>query len=82
MLNFKYDVTVKSRHPRTKYDQEKNLVHEFNASQHKNVCLEYASVHDAKNAAQAIVSYIKQTRTPVIVAQREKCLILLRKEGA
>ena len=82
MLNFKFDVTVKSRHPRTKYDREKNLVHEFNASSHKNVCLEYASIKEARNAAQALVAYMKQTRTPIKVTQREKCVILLRKEGA
>ena len=81
MLNFKYDVSVRNRHPRTKYDPEKNLVHEFFASSHKNVSIEYESAHDARNAAQALVLYTKQTRTPVSVIQREKHVILVRKEG-
>ena len=81
MLNFKYDVKFKEHQSVRKYDEERNLLHEFNASNHGNVCMEYATPLEAKNAAQALVCYVKKTRTPIIVSQREKCVFLRRREG-
>jgi hypothetical protein len=81
MLHFKYDVEYKSRHHRSKYDAEQNLVHEFNASNHTNACLTYDTSQEARNAAQAMVVYVRKTRTPVVVIQRGKNVFFLRKEG-
>lgn len=81
MLHFQYDVKYKPHHPRSKYDAEQNLVHEFNASNHTNACLTYDTPHEARNAAQAMAVYVKKTRTPIVVIQRGKNVFFLRKEG-
>ena len=79
MVEFAYDVELKVPQKRTTYDGEKNLIHEFNASKHKNVSLRYPTAIKAKNAAQALVTYVKQTHTPVRITQRNNKVIIFRK---
>lgn len=42
-----------------KYDKEWEAIHQFNASEHKNMILEYDSERDAKNAVAFLSRLVK-----------------------
>jgi hypothetical protein len=56
------------------------VLHDFLASDHENVRLEYDTVAEAKNASQAIRKYIKDIRQPLLAKQRNNYVFIVRKE--
>jgi hypothetical protein len=62
------------------YEQEFELLHEFLPSEHKNLRLEYGTIAEAKNAAQALRRYAKDNKQPLDIKQRNNYIFAVRKE--
>lgn len=70
MLSVKYDVYFRKIAARSKYHEEQELLHEFNGSDHKSIAFEYDSPRDARNAAQALVVYVRHNKMPLRIMAR------------
>ena len=80
MFNKKlYNVDFKPRKRRSKYDPEREAMHDFLASNNENVCFEYDSEREADCARAAIYKYAREARQPLCVSQRGNTVVLTRK---
>ena len=48
-----------------KYDKEWEAIHQFNASEHKNMVFDYDSERDAKNVANFLYRHAKAENLPL-----------------
>ena len=69
---------AKRVHP-GKYHAEFEAVHEFNASEHANMLLEYDQPGGARNAYNNVKKYIEQTRMPLEVKIRNKVFVVVER---
>lgn len=76
MIKVTYDVSYKKMASFSQYHDEHNAIRDFNASNHYNICFEYANVRLAKNATQSLLTYTRSCRMPLKVMQRENTVII------
>ena len=48
LKSYKYNQPYRKINKKTKYEQERELLHNFLASENQNICLEYESVKEAR----------------------------------
>ena len=78
----KYNQPFKKRERKSAYHQECQLLHDFHGGDKRNMRLEYANYNEAKNARAAMIRYVGQTRTPLVISQRGNFVFVHRKDGA
>lgn len=76
MIKVTYDVSYRKLSEFSKYHEEHLAIKDFNASNHHNICFEYARTRLAKNATQALLTYTRTHRMPLKVMQRENTVII------
>lgn len=63
-----------------KYDGEYEAIHQFNASAHKNMVLDYTTAKDARNAVAWLTKVSKEEKIPVNVSlYRRTSVVVTRK---
>lgn len=70
-----YNVNYKKT---SKYDAEKEALHDFNASNNENMRLEYDSSCEAINARNTVARYIKMAKMPLSVTANGKGIVVFR----
>lgn len=75
-----YNVEFKPRPRKSMYNMGRAVTHDFLASDHKNVCLEYSNAKEVKNVCQALWYYAKQNRQPLKFSVRGNSIIITRKD--
>lgn len=75
----KYNQPYKKHRPKSVYEQEYSLLHEFHGSDHKNLQLEYGSNKEAHNAQIALCKYIKKAHQPLKCSVRGNFVFVFRK---
>ena len=65
-----------------KYDKEWEAIHQFNASEHKNMILEYDSERDAKNAVAFLSRLVKTENLQLKCQTFRKTGILVTRTNA
>lgn len=78
--NKTYNIKYNAKRRKSRYDAEINETHELLASENTNVCLEYDTIREAKNAYQQLYKYVKDARQPLRVSIRNKTSVVIRKE--
>ena len=82
-VNAKFDQTVKSKNygnRKSLYAREVEMLHEFSASKHENVELEYSNAKQAVSARAAITKHIKDNKMSLIVCRRQNLLYVIKSE--
>lgn len=67
---FEYNKDFRKMANKSVYTQEFDLLHEFLATDNKNIRFEYSTEKEAINARQACATYIKNNNKPLKVMQR------------
>jgi nitrate/nitrite-specific signal transduction histidine kinase len=76
-----YNIKYNAKRRKSRYDAEFNETHELLASENTNVCLEYDTCKEAKNAYQQLFKYVKDARQPLRVSIHNKTNVVIRKES-
>jgi hypothetical protein len=73
-----FNVEYTRRNKRSQYDPEREAMHEFLASDHENMCLEYGTEGKARLACAAIKKYAAHARQPLKAMVRGCNVIVTR----
>ena len=63
-----------------KYDGEREAIHQFNSSEHKNMVFDYDTDREARNATQWIVKAVEKEKMPLKVSLLRKKSVLIKKK--
>lgn len=80
LKTYTYNKTYREICRKIKYEQERELLHDFLASENKNMCFEYENPREARNAVQWIRRYSKEAKKG-IVAKVRKNFVIVEREG-
>ena len=80
LKTYTYNKTYREICRKTKYEQERELLHDFLASENENMCLEYENEREVKNAAQWIRQYSKEAKKGIVAKVREN-FVIVEREG-
>ena len=76
----KFNQTCKNIEKKSVYHQERELLHEFLASEHENIMFEYSTSREAVNAAAMLKLYVQNVRQPLDIMQRGSNVFAVRRE--
>ena len=82
-VNAKFDQKVKGKDyggRKSLYVREVEMLHEFSASKHENVELEYSNAKQAVRARIVIARHIKENKMSLIAFQRRNLVYVIKSE--
>lgn len=82
LKDIKYNQPYKVIMRKSVYNQEFQLLHDFQSGDKRNMRLEYSNKREAINAAAALKRYAQQARQPLDLSQRGNFVFVKRKESA
>ena len=82
-VNAKFDQAIKGKtlYSKSIYMREYELLHEFSASKHENVELEYSNTKQATYAKNIMSKYIKNNKMSLKAFQRKNFIYVTKSEG-
>jgi hypothetical protein len=81
-VNAKFDQAIKGKalYSKSLYAREYELLHEFSASKHENVELEYSNSKQAAYAKNVMTRYIKNNKMSLKASQRQNFIYVTKSE--
>lgn len=82
-VNAKFDQVIKGKtlYSKSIYMREYEMLHEFSASKHENVELEYSNSKQAAYAKNTMARYIKNNKMSLKASQRQNFVYVIKSEG-